>query len=172
MRKRIYVRPLTDEEEQAVRAGLKSSQAFTMRRSQIILASNQGKPVPEISKDLGCSEQCVRDAIHAFDKQGIEVLRETSSRPHTIRRKLTSDQAKTIAHLAHRSPRDFGQPTSIWTLRRLVQVSLDQGILLEQISGEALRQGLRGQGIQWSRMKSWITSPDRDYARKKTIEID
>jgi transposase len=167
MRKRIYVRPLTEEEERTVKAGLRSSQAFQMRRSQIVSASQRGQAVLEISQTIGCSEQCVRNAIHAFDTQGIEALLQGSSRPHTIRRKVTQEQAKAIAELAHHSPRDSDKPTSVWTLALLIQVSREKGILTESITGEALRQGLLRLGIRWSRIKHWITSPDRHYTQKK-----
>lgn len=38
MKARIFVRELTPEERQALEAGLRSSEAFVLRRSQILLA--------------------------------------------------------------------------------------------------------------------------------------
>src|SRR4051794_23219154 len=43
MREPIFVRPLSDEERQTLKAGLRSSDAFLLRRCQILLASNQGQ---------------------------------------------------------------------------------------------------------------------------------
>ena len=39
----IFVRPLTDAERQQVEAGLRSSEAFVLRRCQILLASARGE---------------------------------------------------------------------------------------------------------------------------------
>ena len=41
-----FVRPPTEEEKQALAAGLRSADAFTLRRSQIILASARGEHAP------------------------------------------------------------------------------------------------------------------------------
>ena len=54
MRPPIYVRPLSEAERQQVEAGLHSAQAFTLRRSQIVLASARGEPVLQIARALGC----------------------------------------------------------------------------------------------------------------------
>jgi hypothetical protein len=43
IRQPILVRPLSDAERVALKAGLRSSDAFTLRRSQILLASQEGK---------------------------------------------------------------------------------------------------------------------------------
>jgi hypothetical protein len=43
MKRPIFVRPLSDAERKALEAGLRSPDAFTLRRCQILLASNKGK---------------------------------------------------------------------------------------------------------------------------------
>jgi hypothetical protein len=45
---------LTDAEQQIVQAGLRSSDAFTLRRCQILLASADGQRVPHIARTLCC----------------------------------------------------------------------------------------------------------------------
>jgi hypothetical protein len=70
--------------------------------------------------------------------------------------------------LLHQSPRVFGKPTSLWTLALAAEVSYAQGITPEQVSGETVRATLERLGIGWRRAKQWITSPDPEYARKKT----
>src|ERR671939_1495359 len=96
MRLPIVVRPLTEAERQQVQAGLRSADAFTLRRSQIVLASARREPVPQIARGLGCGEQTVRNAIHAFNAQGAAALRPGSSRPHTIRAAFAPDQAERL----------------------------------------------------------------------------
>jgi transposase len=169
MRPPIYVRPLSEAERQQVEAGLRSAQAFTLRRSQIVLASARGEPVLQIARELGCGDQTVRNAIHAFNEQGVAALRPGSTRPHTLHTVVTPERAERLRALLHQSPRAFGQPTSVWTLDRAAQVSFEQGLLPEWVSGETIRLALKRLGVGWKRAKRWITSPDPAYARKKAV---
>jgi hypothetical protein len=63
MRKPIFVRPLPDDERQALEEGLRSSDTFVLRRCLILLASNRGEHAARIARALGCNEQTVRNAI-------------------------------------------------------------------------------------------------------------
>src|SRR2546426_8235922 len=83
MRPPIFVRPLRDDERTQVAAGLRSSDAFTFRRRLILLASARGERVSQIARALGCDEQTVRDAIHAFNAVGLAALQPQSRRPRT-----------------------------------------------------------------------------------------
>jgi hypothetical protein len=65
-----FVRPLTEKEQAELEAGGRSSQGFTVRRSQMLLASAEGKPTPTIAHLIGWSDQAVRNAIHDFHERG------------------------------------------------------------------------------------------------------
>jgi hypothetical protein len=52
MKPHIFVRDLSEQEHQSLRAGLRSSDAFVLRRSQILLASERGETAPRIAKVL------------------------------------------------------------------------------------------------------------------------
>src|SRR6478735_9172927 len=145
MKHPVYVRPVTDAERAQLVAGLRSSDAFVHRRSQILLASARGEQAPQIARHLGCDAQTVRNAIVAFDAARGEQLRA----------------------LLHQSPRTFGKPTSVWTLELAAAVSFERGLTAERVSGETIRATLARLGIRWQRAKRWITSPDPAYARKK-----
>ena len=69
--------------------------------------------------------------------------------------------------LLHRSPRDFGRPTSLWTLALAAEVAFAEGLTARPVSDETIRQALKRMGVGWKRAKTWITSPDPAYARKK-----
>ena len=161
------MRPLADAERQAVEAGLRSSQAFTLRRSQIILASARGAHTPAIAAALGCSDQTVRDAIHAFDRAGVAALTPGSKRPHTRRPAFDAVGAERLRDLLHRSPRDFGHPTSLWTLELAAATAFAEGLTATPVTGETIRATLARQDVRWKRAKTWITSPDPAYHRKK-----
>jgi len=65
----VFVRSLTLEERQRREAGLRCSGAFLVRRCQSVLASESGAGVPRIARQVGCSEQTVRNVVHAFNTQ-------------------------------------------------------------------------------------------------------
>jgi transposase len=167
MKPPLFVRPLSPEEHQALHKGRRSSQAFTRMRSQILLASADGLPPSRIAQNLRCAVQTVRNALHAFHAEALDCLREKSSRPQTARPVLDAAGHERLRDLLHRSPRDFGKPTSLWTLDLAAEVCQQQGLTPRQLSGEAIRLALRRLGVGWKRAKHWITSPDPAYARKK-----
>ena len=167
MRTPQYIRDLTEEERQTVQAGLRSSDAFTLRRCQILTASARRERAPQIARNLGCGEQTVRNVIHAFNDVGLACLERRSSRPHTSHAAFPAEQAERLKAMLHQSPRCYGHPTSVWTLDLAAEVSFAEGLTPAQVSGETIRATLARLGIRWQRAKDWITSPDPEYARKK-----
>ena len=171
MKHPVYVRPVTDAERAQMVAGLRSSDAFVHRRSQILLASARGEQAPQIAGHLGCDGQTVRNAIAAFNTRGLAALRKGSSRPHRFRVAFDAARGEQLRALLHQSPRTFGQPTSVWTLELAAAVSFERGLTAQRVSAETIRATLERLGIRWQRAKRWITSPDPAYARKKARAI-
>ncbi len=168
MKRPIFVRPLSDAERETLEAGLRSPDAFTLRRCQILLASDRGENAYQIARSLGCNPQTVRNAIHAFNEKGLpQALRQGSKRPHTVHRAFDPKQAEALRELLHHKPRKFGKDTSLWTLDLAAEVSFEEGLSEERITGETVRATLARMGIRWERAKRWITSPDPEYVRKK-----
>jgi transposase len=163
----VFVRSLTPEERQPLEGGLRSSEAFRVRRCQLVLASEYGARVPRIARQVRCSQQTVRNVVHAFTTQGVACLLRGSSRPHTTRERLGSERAERLQVLLPQSPRTFGHPTSLWTLELAAEVSLAQGLTTQRVSRAAIRTARRRLEVSWQRAKRWITSPDPAYARKK-----
>jgi transposase len=163
----LIVRPPSEEERQALAAGLRSADAFTLRRCQIVLASARGEHVPAIARSVGCSEQTVRNAIRAFDHAGVAALHEGSSRPHTIHAAFDAAGAERLRALLHRSPREFGHPTTVWTLDLAAETAFAEGLTATRVSGETVRATLARLGLHWRRAKGWISSPDLAYAPKR-----
>jgi transposase len=167
MRQPIFVRPFTDAEQQALDTGLRSSDAFVLRRCQLLLASARGQHARIIAANLGCDDQTVRNVIHAFNARGVAVLTPGSSRPLTAQPIFDAPKRERLRAILHQSPRTFGKATSVWTLPLAAEVSYAAGLTPRQVSGETIRQALRQLGTRWKRAKHWITSPDPAYARKK-----
>jgi transposase len=168
----IYVRQLTDDERAALMAGLRSRNAFVLRRCQILLASASGKRASQIAAELGCDTDTALNAINAFNQTGLEALKAGSSVANTIYRGFDAAQADQLKALLHQSPRNFGKETSVWTLELAAEVSFEQGLTPERVSREAVRTALQRLGVRWKRAKQWITSPDPAYARKKRPATD
>jgi transposase len=167
MKPPLFIRALTDPEREAIRAGHRSPDAFTLRRCQILAASAAGCRPAQIAATLGCATQTVRNALAAFQAEGLACLAPKSRRPKTAQPALVGERAERLRALLHRSPRDFGKPTSLWTLALAAEVAFAEGITERPMSDETIRQAMKRLGIGWKRAKTWITSPDPAYLRKK-----
>src|SRR5258708_27720115 len=166
MRTPIFVRPLTDADREALQHGLRSKDSFVLRRCQILLASARGERAPRIAEQVGCDDQTVLDALHAFNAHGLTALHKGSSRAHHPRPPaFPGERAEQLRALLHRSPREFGHATSLWTLELAAEVSCAQGLTATPVSGETMRLTLQRLGIGWQRAKQWITRPDPEYRR-------
>jgi len=167
MKPPLFVRALTPAEHQALCLGLRATDAFTLRRCQILLASARGQRPSRIAGALGCSAQTVRDAINAFAAEGTACLRAKSKAPKTVHAAWPKERDDDLRALLHQSPRCFGKPTSLWTLGLVAEVCFERGWTARVLSGEAIRLALKRLGVGWKRAKHWLVSPDPEYARKK-----
>ncbi len=174
MKPPIFARSLSQEERQALTAGLRSKDAFVLRRSQILLASSRGESPPKkIAASLGCASQTVRNAIHAFNERGLGALEPGSSRPRRTQAVFDEESAERLREMLHRSPREFGRDSTWWTSEMAAEVSFEEGLVQKRICGETIRATLaRLLGVRWQRAKRWITSPDPLYERKKGAATD
>src|SRR5215218_5629235 len=168
MKTPIFVRSLSKEERESLEKGLRSKDAFTMRRSQMLLASSRGERAPKIALNLGCASQTARDAINDFNHRGLDALDRKSSRPRRTRDAFDEKSAEALREMLHRSPREFGYDSTLWTLDMAADAAFEEGLTEERVSGETIRATLsRLLGVRWMRAKRWITSPDPLYERKK-----
>jgi transposase len=168
MKPPIFVREPSEKRRERLEAGLRSKDAFVMRRCQILLASARGKSPPKIARDLGCASQTVRNAIRAFDERGLDALTPGSSRPKRVHAAFDEQSAEALRQMLHRSPREFGRESSLWTLEMAADAAFEEGLSSERVSGETIRATLsRLLSVRWMRAKRWITSPDPLYERKK-----
>src|SRR5450755_1754895 len=137
----LYVRALTDAEHKALEAALRSSDAFVLRRAQILLASARGEPVGAIAVRVGYSGQAVRQVIHAFAQEGLGVLQRRSTRSHTLSYCFDTAAAERLREILHQSPRSYGKETSVWTLELAAAVAFAQGVTAWGCAGSAPSTG-------------------------------
>jgi transposase len=171
MKPPIFVRTLSKQERQELEAGLRSSDAFVLRRCQILLASSRREHPPRIAENLGCGSQTVRNAIHDFNEHGFAALTPGSSRPKEVHAAFDESGTEALRELLHQSPRNFGKQSTFWTLAMAAEVSFEEDLTEREVSGETIRATLSRLGVRWKRAKRWIESPDPEYARKKGLEI-
>jgi len=171
MKPPIFIRSLTEDERMQLEADRRIADAFRVRRAQIILASARRLSPKPIAQLVGCSVQTVRNVIRAFNTKGVEGLRKQSHRPKTVEPTLDAAHCERLQHILHQSPRTYGKPTGVWTLALAAEVCYAQGVTERLMSDETIRRALKRLETNWKRAKHWITSPDPQYARKKSGAI-
>src|SRR4051812_44900424 len=134
----IFVREPSAAERARLEAGLRASDAFTVRRAQIVLASAEGRRPRAIARELRCATQTVRNGIRAFT--GPEALSAGSSRPRNAAPVLGAAELGRLRAILHQPPRAFGHARSTWTLDLLAREAHGQGLSPAVLSGETIRQ--------------------------------
>lgn len=171
MKPPMYVGLLTSEQRRRLEKGLRSRDAFELRRCQILLASARGERPSQIAVHVGCTAQTVRNTIRAYRAETTRCLRARSSRPKTAAPLLDEVKRERLRAILHQTPRSFGKPTGLWTLRLAAEVCFEQGVTDRTLSIDSIRRALHRMGVGWKRAKHWITSPDPQYALKKSSVI-
>ena len=98
---------------------------------------------------------------------GTDGLSEGAHRHKSTRPESDDGGRARLRALLHRSPRDFGKPASLGTPALAAEVACAEGLTARLVTGETIRQALKRLGVGWRRAKTWITSPDPAYLRKK-----
>lgn len=168
MKTPLYVHKLGSDEREALEAGLRSQESFTLRRCQILLASDDGHKPSVIAKNLSCASQTVRNAIHDFEQRGLDCLKQGSNVPVSVEPVLTAEKREQLRVILHQSPRNFGKPSSLWSLKLLAEVCCEQGLSQSQLSAPTILDAIVRLGVSWKRAKHWVVSPDPAYALKKS----
>lgn len=166
--RKLYVRELREEEKQALQKGLRSEDAFTVRRSQIMLSSAEGQQARVIAEQQRCSDQCVREAIHAFQAAGLKSLQRKSTRPHSARFSFDEQALARLPDMVNTSPRSHGHEHSLWSLERLTETCYAEGLTDRRVNVGTMGEALKRAGINWKRARRRMNSTDAAYEVKKT----
>jgi hypothetical protein len=138
MRERLVLRPLSVEEVQQLKVGLRSPKAFTLRRCQVLLGSAQGEIPAHLARTIGCTRTTITNIINDFHARGVPSVHEECPRQGALRRgrpRIEESQPGIIAALERLITDEVaGDPM---TEKRWVRVTLRR-----------LSQQLRGQGYQ------------------------
>jgi transposase len=125
---RLRVREIDDDEGRRlmriVRRG--SGSVVTWRRAQMVLLSAQGMDAAAIARVAFTSEDRVRDVIRNFNSDGFSSLypRYRGGRPP----KFTLAQRREIKKIARSAPAEHGLPFSAWSLSKLAEFLVAEGV--------------------------------------------
>lgn len=148
MAERVRVREITNDEGNRLLRTVRrdSGSVVTWRRAQIVLLWAQGMEAPQIAEVTFTSADRVRDVIHNFNTDGFDSLRPkyAGGRPP----KFDTAHRAAITQIALAKPGDHGLPFSTWSLSKLADYLVAQGVV-EDISHEGLRRLLRDQGVSF-----------------------
>lgn len=148
MAERVRVREIdNDEGNRLLRIVRRSSgSVVTWRRAQMVLLSAQGMDVAQIAEVTFTSDDRVRDVLHNFNADGFDSLRPkyAGGRPP----KFGPEQRDQIKQIALGRPADYGLPFSTWSLSKLADYLVAQGVV-DDISHEGLRVLLREQQVSF-----------------------
>jgi len=111
----------------------------------------------------------VREVINNFNRDGFDSLypRYAGGRPPTF----TLPQRQAIKKIALSRPADHGLPFSTWSLAKLAELLVAEGVV-EDISHEGLRELLRREEVSFQAVKTWKQSTDPDYEQKKNRVLE
>jgi transposase len=162
---RLFVRPLTDDEQRQVEQFLRSADAATYRHARVVLLSAQGQTVAQIVAGVGLCDRQVRKVIHGFTQHGIAAL---PRRKAPGRQRLCAGATATaLVELLRRPPTEFGIESATWTGADLAAVAQQQGIA-PALSARTARREIQRAGYRWQQAKRW-SAQEPEYERKKTI---
>ena len=168
MKPPLFVRELTDAERQALQAGLRSREAFTLRRAQILLASADGQR-PSADRRAASAAPSAPSATPSTPsrRRARAAWPRRSAAPRTRQPILDEAKADPLKGLLHQSPRRFGKARSTWTLDLLAEVAFAQGLTPRRLSDEAIRQALKRLGTAGSGPRPGSPAPTRRTREKK-----
>jgi len=170
--RKIQVRQPSEEERASLEARVRGNDAFAMRRSQMILLRvDEGLSSEAIGERVGRSGQMVRNVLHAFNEEGLSAIGGRSTARPDDQRAFDDEAREQLREMVQQSPRRYGYANSRWSLQRLADVSYREGLTDRVVHIDTVSETLRQMDINWRRAKHWITSPDANYAVKKSDGI-
>jgi transposase len=163
---RVHLREITGKEGNRLLRIVRrtSGSVVTWRRAQIVLLSAQGMTPPKISEVVFTDPDTVREVIHNFNRDGFDALypRYRGGRPQTF----TLPKRQEIRRIALSDPDDLGQPFSTWSLSKLADYLVAEGVVAD-ISHEGLRQLLIQENVRFQAVRTWKRSNDPNFQAKR-----
>jgi transposase len=159
MKRALTLRPLTDDETRQLKAALRSPKGFTVRRSQILLASANGYTPTQIADVVGCKGTTVTRVVADFHARGVASVHEERRQPgpQQPRRLRIEDREPGITAALERmvSAEVAGDPMggTSWVRSSLQKLSDALGRQGYKVDPCTVRKMLRGMGFTLKKNK-------------------
>jgi transposase len=165
-RKKIQLRPLTEEERTTLEKLIKSqtAPALEVERAKTIWLIQAGEPFTAIAQKQDRTLATLYRRLRRFNALGLKSLvdEDRSGRPATY----SEEERGQMIAAARTHPHQAGRAYSHWTLDRLVEyVNRDLGI---PISRAQLARVLEEEGLRWYQEQTYFTErPDPQFVEKR-----
>jgi len=167
MARRIPLRPLTASEQRVLRAKLQdlTLSVRVHQRYRIVDQVRRGFGLKQAAERGGCHFTVAYDWVHRFNHSGFTTFEQVPNpkgRPPILR----AAQLRELVDVALSSPAERGLPFSVWSVSKLAEYCRGRK-LLPPVTDEWVRRLLRREGLSAQRVRTWKTSTDPAFDRKK-----
>ena len=167
MARRIPLRPHTASEQHVLRSKLRdlSLSVRVHQRYRIIDQVRRGFGLKPAAERVGCHFTVAYDWVHRFNRNGFATFEQVPNpkgRPPILR----AEQLRELVDVALSNPAERGLPFSVWSVPKLAEYCR-QRKLLPPVTDEWVRRLLRREGLSAQRVRTWKTSLDPAFDRKK-----
>ena len=168
----VRLRVLTRVEHRTLRAKMKDRRLSIRlhRRYRLIAEVAGGRTVAEAADRVGCNVTMGYEWVHRFNASGFTTF-ERPPNPQGRRPIITGPQVRELIDIALSSPAERGLPFSAWTVPKLAEYCRHRK-LLPPITDEWVRRLLRREGLRAQRIRTWKTSHDPAFDRKKNASAN
>lgn len=169
MARPVHLRALSRAEHKLLREKLKdlSLSVRVHQRYRIVADVLKGHAVVEVADRVGCHFTVAYDWIRRFNKSGFKTFEQVPN-PRGRPPILKAEQLRELVEVALSSPAERGLPFSNWSVPKLSEYCR-QRRLLPPVTDEWVRRLLRREGLTAQRIRTWKTSQDPDFDRKKNV---
>ena len=163
----VRLRALTRRERRVLQAKVADRRLPVRlhRRYRLIAEVARGRSIAEVADRVGCNVSMAYEWVHRFNESGLTTF-EQPPNPTGRRPIITGPQIRELIDMALSSPAERGLPFSAWTVPKLAEYCRQRG-LLRPITDEWVPRLLRREGLRAQRIRTWKTSDDPAFDRKK-----
>jgi transposase len=163
----LRLRAVTRAEQRLLQSKLKdlSLSARVHQRYRVIDEVHRGRPIVEAAERVGCHFTAAYDWVHRFNASGFTTFEQVSN-PRGRPPILKASQLRELVDVALSNPGERGLPFATWSVPKLAEYCRRRR-LLPPVTDEWVRRLLRREGLTAQRIRTWKTSSDPDFDRKK-----
>jgi len=167
MLEHISLRPFKAREKQILAAKIRdlSLAARVHQRYRIVDQVRRGYSLAETADRVGSHFTVAYDWVHRFNESGFATFEQVANpkgRPPILR----AEQLRELVEVALSNPHERGLPFSNWSVPKLAEYCRAKHIL-PAVTDEWIRRLLRREGLSAQRIRTWKTSTDPHFDRKK-----